>query len=88
MLKRTINATVLPRLLAASGSNDDRAFWFHLLRGVGASISSSEDVSTPKIDKWLAHSISGIAGKYIKIGDSDLDSIAKVMARLLKPVWK
>ena len=63
-------------------------FWFHLLRGGAASILSSEDISTPKIDKWLGHSISGIAGKYIKIGDSDLDSIAKVMARLLKPVWK
>ena len=78
----------MPRLLSASGLGRDRAFWFHLLRGGAASILSSEDISTPKIDKWLGHSISGIAGKYIKIGDSDLDSIAKVMARLLKPVWK
>ena len=88
ILKRTINATVVPRLLSLSGFSKDRIFWFHLLRGGAASILSSEDVATPKIDKWLGHSISGIAGKYIKIGDSDLESIAKIMARLLKPVWK
>ena len=86
VLKRTLSATVMPRLLKLAGF-DEKRIWFHLLRGGGASILSSDNVATPKIDKWLGHSISGIAGKYIKIGDSDLEAVSEVMARGLKPVW-
>ena len=58
-----------------------------LLRHVASSILSSANVSTPKIDKPMGHSVSGIAGKYIKIHDEDLAQVAEIMAGLLAPVW-
>lgn len=86
-LKRTMAATIFPRLLRAGGLPTDGTIWFHLLRHVASSILSSANVSTPKIDKWMGHSVSGIAGKYIKIHDEDLAEVAKTMAGLLSPVW-
>jgi integrase len=62
--------------------------WFHLLRHVASSLLSSEDVATPKIDKWTGHQVSGIAGKYIKIHDADMEKIAGTMQRILRPVFK
>jgi hypothetical protein len=48
---------------------------------------TNEDVATPKIDKWMGHTTDGIAGKYIRLRDEDLEKIAGTMGRLLRPVW-
>lgn len=87
ILKRTLGATVLPRLLEQADLPTDGTIWFHLLRHVASSLLASEDVGTEKIDKWMGHRVSGIAGKYIKIHEADLEQIARLMVQLLKPVW-
>jgi transposase len=45
------------------------------------------NVSTHKIDKWMFRTTGGIAKKYITIHDEGMAEVAKVMERLLKPVW-
>jgi hypothetical protein len=74
----------------ASGGRGPSQRWpdmVPLLRGTAASLLSSEDVSSPKIDKWLGHVTPGIAGRYITIQDADLVKIAAVMRSILAPVW-
>jgi integrase len=87
ILKRTMAALWFPRLPEAGGLPNDGRIWFHLLRGTAASLLSSDDVSSPKIDKWLGHVTPGIAGRYITIHDADLVKVASVMQRILQPVW-
>jgi integrase len=87
MLKRNLGQCTLPRILAEAGLPNDGTVWFHLLRGVGASLLASKDVQTAKIDRWLGHVSTGIAAKYVRAFDSDLVAIAEVMGGILKPVW-
>lgn len=86
ILKRTMAGVWFPRLLETGGLPTDGRVWFHLLRGTAASLLSSEDVSSPKIDKWLGHVTPGIAGRYITIQDADLEKIAGVMKGVLASV--
>ena len=87
ILKRTMAATTFPRLLEIGALPNDGRIWFHLLRGTAASLLSSADASSPKIDKWMGHVTPGIAGRYITIQDADLVEIAGVMRGILAPVW-
>ncbi len=87
ILKRTMAALWFPRLLEAGGLPNDGRIWFHVLRGAAASLLTTEDVATPKIDKWLGHVTPGIAGRYITVQDADLVKVAATMRGILAPVW-